>query len=76
MFPRYISLVSPSLARHQTNAVEFATNVSILLFDGSEVYSATDVGYEVGVVQRVAPHKLATCSAYSNTYINKAKATC
>ena len=46
MFPRYASLVSPvggcpavvaSLARHQANAVQFATKVCFSLFDGSEV---------------------------------------
>ena len=33
----YTSLVSSSLARHQANAVEFATKVCFSLFHGSEV---------------------------------------
>ena len=37
MFPRYTSLVSPSLARRQTNAVGFVSKVRFSLFDGSEV---------------------------------------
>ena len=53
-----------SLARHQANATEFATKVCFSLLNGSEV---NDVGYEGGVVQRVALHKLATCSAYRYT---------
>ena len=37
VLPHYVSLVSPSLARRQANAVEFATEVCFSLFDGSEV---------------------------------------
>ena len=44
MFVRYTSLVSPSLARRQANAVEFATKVLLSLFGGSEVMARLTMG--------------------------------
>ena len=44
MFPRYTSLVLPSLARRQANAVEFATKVWFSLFGGSEVIPRLTLG--------------------------------
>ena len=54
--PHYTSLVSPSLARPQVNAVEFATKVYVLALQWLRGNSATDIG-----VQNVTPQKL---SAY------------
>ena len=70
MFPHYVGLVSPSLARHAANAVEFATKVCFLLFDGSEV-SATDVMYIGKIMQRVAPQKLEGHLACRYIYIDR-----
>ena len=55
LFPRYTSLVSPSLVRCQANAVEFATKVCwFLLVGGSEVIAElTDIRYDGEIVQRV-----------------------
>ena len=69
MFPHYIGLVSPSLARHPANAVELGTKVCFLLFDGSEV-STIDVIYVGKIMQHVAPQKLAAHLLYRYTYID------
>ena len=66
MFPRYTSLVSPGLARHQANAVEFATNVALRWLTGDSV---TDVGYDEEIVQRVVTQKLATYIACRYTCV-------
>ena len=66
MFPCYTSLVSPGLARHKANAVEFATNVALRWLTGN---SATDVGYDEEIVQRVVTQKLTTYIACRYTYI-------
>ena len=50
MFPLYIGLESPSLVSRQANAVELVTKVCFSLFNGSEVYSATDAVYEGDIV--------------------------
>ena len=36
-------------------------------------YSATDVVYEGETVQRVVPQKLATCSPYRYTYVDRSE---
>ena len=71
MFPRYTSLVSPSLARRQANAVEFATKVWFSLFGGSEGNSATDVRYDGEIVQLVVTQKFVTCIVYKYTYVHR-----
>ena len=55
-----------SLARHQTNAVGLLLALSWLKSN-----STTDVVYEGEIVQRVSPQKLATCSAYRYTYVDR-----
>ena len=54
MFPRYTSLVLPSLARRQANAVEFATKVCFSLFDGLEA---------IAQLTSVQKGNCATCSS-------------
>ena len=66
MFPHYTSLVSPSLARRQVNAVEFAISL-VLALRWLRSNSATYVAYEGEIVQRVATQKLVTCIAYRYT---------
>ena len=61
------SIVSPSLARRQANAVEFATKVWFSLFGGSEVIARLTLGTMGKIVQRVVTQKLATCIAYRYT---------
>ena len=58
MFPRYTSVVLPSLARRQEIAVERGN-------------SMTDVGYDGEIVLRVVTQKLATCIAYRYTYVHR-----
>ena len=70
MFPRYTSLVSPSLARRQANAVEFATSL-VLTLQWLRGNSGTDVGYDGEIGQCVVTQKLATCIAYRYTYVDR-----
>ena len=61
--PRYINLVSPSLARRQANAVEFATKVC---FSTARLMSCTK-----GKLCNVHVAPLATCSVYRYTYVDR-----
>ena len=64
------SVHKSSLARHQANAVDFATKVCFSLFDGSEEF-VTDVVYKGEIVQHVTPQKHATCLVYRQTYVHR-----
>ena len=64
MFPHSISLESLSLARHQVKSCRVCHLSLLLALRWLRDISATDVMYEVEIVQRVAPQNLATSLAY------------
>ena len=71
MFPRYTSLVSPSLARRQTNAVEFVSKVCFSLFDSSKVIARLTLRTKgkFCIVQRLRNLRLAPRT--DNIYVDR-----